>query len=523
MHSPSIVTFENLRPVRDVEIVVLVPVSPAIEGQFINSCTYLVQRAAAPFRISRLVFDPTGVPPPAGKPHPYRQEALARIRQDMVDKYLGTADWVAWIDADIVEYPANLLADLITRADGGIAAPVVLMDGELGSRKLNEWGFGPGRFFDIAGYVEDLRWARFEEPWFDQPGPEYSLDSVGSCYVVNAEIYRRGARHTVDPYSLDFVRRKLRWCPDTVETNQEGPANCFTEHFSVCQWAKQHGYPVRAHRDLVARHAGIPSADSLRPAIDKLLESCGGPNGDQPSPDRNAAGFVDITFDAVRYEWYFGMDPDEVPGIVGKMIPRGSRILDVGCGTGSISRLLADECEAEVVGVEPDAERARHAIERGLRVHVGYLDRKVIRESGPFDIVLLADVLEHLPNPQKMLLLAHEALQPGGAVIVSVPNMAHWSVRLCLLRGKFEYSRNGIMDATHLRWFTLDAIKSVLSTSGFQVTDYRPTAGQWLPENAGRAPLRWLSEKARKSFLRNASKRWPTLFAAQHVLKAEVL
>jgi hypothetical protein len=131
------------------------------------------------------------------------------------------------------------------------------MDGESGSGNLSADGFGPGRFFDVAGYVEGLRWARFEKPWFDQPGPEYSLDSVGSCYVVNAEIYRKGARHTADPYSLDFICRDLKWSAETVKMNQKGPANCFTEHFSVCQWAKQHGFPVRAYGDLVARHAKV--------------------------------------------------------------------------------------------------------------------------------------------------------------------------------------------------------------------------------------------------------------------------
>jgi hypothetical protein len=255
-YNPLILTFENARPVQDLEIVVLVPVSPEIEKHFINSCAYLVQRAAAPFRLCRLIFDSAGTPPPPGKPHPYRQEPLSKIRQSMVDKYLGTADWVAWIDADIVDYPANLLSELINRAGGGIAAPILLMDGESDPGNLSGWGgFGPGRFFDVAGYVEGLRWARFEKPWFDQPGPEYSLDSVGSCYVVNAGIYRKGARHTADPYSLDFIRRDLKWSAETVEMNQKGPANCFTEHFSVCQWAKRHGFPVRAYGDLVARHA----------------------------------------------------------------------------------------------------------------------------------------------------------------------------------------------------------------------------------------------------------------------------
>lgn len=254
---PIILAFENPQPLHDLEIVMLIPTRPRTERQFINSALYLAQRAAAPFRLCRLIIDPSGTPPPPGKPHPYRQESLAKIRQDMVDKYLGTADWVAWIDADIVDYPPKLIAELVTRAEGGIAAPILLMDGELGSGPVNAEGFGWGKFYDVAGFVEGLRWARFDQPWFDQSGPVYSLDSVGGCYVVNAEIYREGARHVPDAYSLEFVRRGLEWTRETVSTNQRGPANCFTEHFSVCQWAKMRGLPVRAFGDLVARHAKV--------------------------------------------------------------------------------------------------------------------------------------------------------------------------------------------------------------------------------------------------------------------------
>lgn len=263
IQNPVILTFKNPRPVHDIELVVLVPVNPKLGKHVLDSCRCLVQRSTVSFRLCRLVFDSAGLPPPPDKPHPYRQEALAKIRQDMVDKYLGTADWVAWVDADIVDYPANLFSELIRRAGGGIAAPVLLMEGELGSGDPNDYGFEPGRFFDVAGYVEGLRWARFDEPWFDQPGPQYWLDSVGSCYVVNAEIYRKGARHIADPYSLDFIRRGLKWSPEIVKMNQKGTANCFTEHFTVCQWAKQHGFPVRAYADLVARHANSSQNHTL--------------------------------------------------------------------------------------------------------------------------------------------------------------------------------------------------------------------------------------------------------------------
>jgi methionine biosynthesis protein MetW len=243
-------------------------------------------------------------------------------------------------------------------------------------------------------------------------------------------------------------------------------------------------------------------------------------SGQTLSPDQNASGLLDAFPDALRYDCERLLDPEEVTGIAAEMISPGSRVLDVGCGAGALTRMLADKCGAEFVGIEPDPVRAARAMERGLMVHVGYLTQEIIREIGSFDIVLFADVLEHLPNPQAVLLLSRAALKPRGAVIVSVPNVAHWSVRLCLLRGKFQYRESGIMDATHLRWFTDDGIESLLASSGFRVIQYRATAGQGLPDNDNRAPLRWLSPNYRTRFLRMASRKWPTLFGAQHVLKA---
>ena len=158
LYEPLILDFKNLKAAHDLEIVVLVPVSPFIRRQFINSTIFLVQRAALPFRRCRLVFDSRGEPPPTGKPHPYRQTALAKIRQDMVENFLQSADWVIWTDADIVDYPANLFSELIIRADGGIASPILLMDGQLGSGPAYNDGFGWGKFYDVAGFVEGLRW-----------------------------------------------------------------------------------------------------------------------------------------------------------------------------------------------------------------------------------------------------------------------------------------------------------------------------------------------------------------------------
>ena len=206
------------------------------------------------------------------------------------------------------------------------------------------------------------------------------------------------------------------------------------------------------------------------------------------------------------------------------MIPPGARVLDVGCGSGEIAAIVRDRCSAQVVGIEPDPQRAERSRGRGLQVYLADLNQALIHELGPFDVVLLADVLEHLSDPQAMLLLSREALRPGGAVIISVPNVAHWSVRANLFfRGKFKYEPSGIMDATHLRWFTEASIKSLVASSGFKVAEYRATANAQLIDNACRRPLSWLPASYRSRFLRLASRCWPTLFGAQHVLKAEVL
>lgn len=239
------------------------------------------------------------------------------------------------------------------------------------------------------------------------------------------------------------------------------------------------------------------------------------------SPDQNAAGLIRGRVDALRYDVQV-FDPDEVSGIVASFIPTGSRVLDVGCGTGLLGQILSERCRAEIVGIEPDAVRAELATARGLQAHVGYFSRESIRELGSFDIVLFADVLEHLPNPQAALLLSREALKTSGSVIISVPNVVHGSVRVEVIRGKFRYQPCGIMDATHLRWFTADSAKSLLASAGFKAVKYRATAGADVPDNICRLPLRWVPANARTRFLRVASRRWPNLFGAQHILKAEI-
>ncbi len=202
------------------------------------------------------------------------------------------------------------------------------------------------------------------------------------------------------------------------------------------------------------------------------------------------------------------------------LIAPKSRILDVGCGTGSVTEIILNQTGAYVVGIEPDAERAKKAAMRGLNVHAGFLSPDFIRQHGPFDYVIFADVLEHLPNPAEIVIMAKEGLRPGGSVLVSVPNVAHWFVRMDLLVGRFNYQDCGIMDATHLRWFTRCTIVELFERLCFQITAVDCTVNIDLPDYNRCAPWRWMSPSFRRKLVGKLAASWPELFGCQHIIRA---
>jgi SAM-dependent methyltransferase len=211
-------------------------------------------------------------------------------------------------------------------------------------------------------------------------------------------------------------------------------------------------------------------------------------------------------------------DPDEVVGVISSMIPTGARVLDVGCGTGSVTKHVISNRGATVIGLEPDEARARRARERGLVVHMVPLSADIIESLGEFDVVLFADVLEHLADPWSILTLAKSALAPDGRIVASVPNVAHWSVRTDIVRGRFAYRESGIMDATHLRWFTEAGVRILFESAGVTVDAIKATAGYDLSCYMERFPWRRMSPARRAAIIRRAVKRWPRLFGCQWVI-----
>jgi O-antigen biosynthesis protein len=160
-----------------------------------------------------------------------------------------------------------------------------------------------------------------------------------------------------------------------------------------------------------------------------------------------------------------------------ELVGRGKRVLDVGCAAGDLAEVLAGR-GCTVTGIEIDPEAAWQAEKYCERVIVG--DVEDLDLSGnlgdePFDVILFGDVLEHLKDPLRTLNRLKPSLRPEGYMVASIPNVAHGSVRLALMQGKFQYSPLGLLDATHLRFFTRESVEQLFEDAGFLITELERT------------------------------------------------
>jgi methionine biosynthesis protein MetW len=192
-------------------------------------------------------------------------------------------------------------------------------------------------------------------------------------------------------------------------------------------------------------------------------------------------------------------------------VPRGARVLDVGCAGGYLAVALREERGASVVGVEAAADAAETARRRGVDVVCGSVEDPVVLASlrGPFDAIVCGDVLEHLADPWRALGALAALLRPGGVAVVSLPNAAHWTVRRALLRGRFPREDHGLFDRTHLRWLTRRDARELVTGAGLEIVAERFTQAP-LPLEARVPAPAWLRAAA--------ARRAPELFALQVVL-----
>ncbi|MBE9215522.1 class I SAM-dependent methyltransferase [Plectonema cf. radiosum LEGE 06105] len=158
-----------------------------------------------------------------------------------------------------------------------------------------------------------------------------------------------------------------------------------------------------------------------------------------------------------------------------RLIGENKRVIDFGCATGYFARLLTNR-GCEVIGVEVNSKAAKIAEKYCEQVIIADLDfvslNDILSETileEKIDVAVFGDILEHLRNPWKILEETRNLLKPKGYVIASIPNIAHGAIRLALLQGKFEYQPLGILDNTHLRFFTRTTVEQLFEDSGYLI------------------------------------------------------
>jgi methionine biosynthesis protein MetW len=202
-------------------------------------------------------------------------------------------------------------------------------------------------------------------------------------------------------------------------------------------------------------------------------------------------------------------------------LPPGGRVLDVGCGSGGLLAALAGHA-AHRAGVELSAAAAAAAGQVADEIVNLPVDGALPFLPGSFDVVVCADVLEHVPDPAATLTSLAGLCRPGGAVVVSVPNVANWQARLRLLRGVWRYEPVGLFDSGHLRFLTKETLMELVTGCGLVVEACvparQPVLAVQLPRVARLpAPLRRLVSTGWGLVAYRLSLVWPGLFAYQFV------
>ena len=166
--------------------------------------------------------------------------------------------------------------------------------------------------------------------------------------------------------------------------------------------------------------------------------------------------------------------PGEITSLsmLSAMVPRGAQVLDLGCGSGALGKNLTETRGCSCDGVTLSQVEADHALPHYRRIEVADLETAQLSQlfaGQKYDAIVCADVLEHLRRPERVLDECMRLLSPAGRLLISVPNAAYAGLTLELMHGEFRYRPEGLLDRTHLRFFTRNSLTRFLQEHGWQI------------------------------------------------------
>ena len=176
-----------------------------------------------------------------------------------------------------------------------------------------------------------------------------------------------------------------------------------------------------------------------------------------------------------NYEYRVDLDGNSAPARVVRMVGNNKRVLEIGAGPGSITRHLHGSGNCSVIALEIDDEAIPLLKPFCERVYQADLnDPKwpdLLNADGKFDVVVAADVLEHVYDPWKTLKLISSLVGKDGSVVISLPHVGHSAVAACLLAEDFHYRDWGLLDRTHIRFFGLKNMQSLFNDAGLSIVE----------------------------------------------------
>lgn len=175
-----------------------------------------------------------------------------------------------------------------------------------------------------------------------------------------------------------------------------------------------------------------------------------------------------------KYRYDLDLDSDIAPAHVVRMVGKNKRVLEIGCASGSQTKPLNQQFGCEVTGIEISPEAAEEARPYCKRLLVGDIERMDLNtELGDsrFDVITFGDVLEHLRDPKGILEKVRRFIDVDGYVLISVPNIAHASVVFELMNGRFDYRPIGLLDDTHIHFFTKRTLVRMVEDASYLVAE----------------------------------------------------
>lgn len=178
--------------------------------------------------------------------------------------------------------------------------------------------------------------------------------------------------------------------------------------------------------------------------------------------------------DFAKYDYIFDLQSNRTASRVARLVGKNKTVLEVGCGPGSQSRVFQELLGCDVVGIEIDPARAEKARNYCREVHVANLETDTLSaflKDDKFDVIVCADVLEHLRNPGELLITIKDFLKPDGYLVTSIPNITHCSIVYEMIHGRFEYKAEGLLDSTHVKLFSCASALSLVEHAGYWIAE----------------------------------------------------